>query len=242
MGIWIGIICIVLLALAVLLRFGVRNFFYPTASTMPAIISKPMPEILAQLEATLKTSAPHVLASLNSGLSADEIAKIEVQYDIRLPDEIKEIYRWHDGSLRATNFLSGDFIPTHRFLPLEEALAEKLASSPAKAAWLQRLACAFFAGHRDSWVSLFSDGAGDGYWFDPKRKPTEGSVFFNFTETGTYEFFPSANNLMAGIAKCYEQGAFYVKAGSSPPELDEDFHRSAKILEEFSASNQPRTP
>jgi hypothetical protein len=44
---------------------------------------------------------------------------------------------------------------------------------------------------------------------------------------------------MAGIAKCYEQGAFRVKPGSTPPQLDEDFEQAAKIWREFGASNQP---
>jgi hypothetical protein len=43
---------------------------------------------------------------------------------------------------------------------------------------------------------------------------------------------------MAGIAKCYEEGIYRVKPGSSPPQLDEDFDRSAKVWEEFGASNQ----
>jgi hypothetical protein len=57
-------------------------------------------------------------------------------------------------------------------------------------------------------------------------------------EDGTYVFFPSAKNLMAGIAKCYEERIFTVKTGSSPLQLDEDFDRSKKVWNEFGASNQ----
>ena len=237
MGIGIGIICAVLIVLGVLLRSGARNFFYPAAPAMPAIVNEPMPEILAKLESVLTTKAPHVLAALRPGISAEEISKLENQYCVQLPGDVTAIYRWHNGSIHTTNFLSEEFIPGNRFMSLDEALSESAASSPDKAALLQRLAYAFFAGHRKSWICLFSDGAGDGYWFDPKRKPAEGAVFFNFNETGTYEFFPSAKNLMAGIVKCYDQEIFRVKAGSSPPELDEDFQRSGKIWDEFGASN-----
>jgi hypothetical protein len=65
-------------------------------------------------------------------------------------------------------------------------------------------------------------------------------VFYNFTEDRTYVFFPSAKNLMAGAAKCYEQEIFRVKPGSTPPKLDEDFEKARKIWEEFGASNQPQ--
>jgi cell wall assembly regulator SMI1 len=238
-GIGIGITIAVMVALGFWARVGLRNFFYPVAPSMPAVVSEPMSEILARLESVLKTNTPQVLAGLQPGLSAADISKLEQQYHVQLPDDIRAIYEWHDGAYHSTNYVGDDFIPIHRFLPLEEALAEHARIAPEKAPLVQRMAYLIFAGHRDSWVYLFSDGAGDGYWFDPKRKPAEGAVFYNFTETGTYVFFPSAKNLMAGIAKCYEQGAFRVKAGSSPPQLDEDFEQATKIWKEFGASNQP---
>ena len=66
-------------------------------------------------------------------------------------------------------------------------------------------------------------------------------MFYTFTEDNEFVFFPSPRNLMAGIAKCYEQGAFRVKPGTSPPQLHEDFEKAEKIWAEFGASNQPRT-
>lgn len=41
--------------------------------------------------------------------------------------------------------------------------------------------------------------------------------------------FPSAKNLMAGITRCYEEGAFRLKRGLWPPELDEDSERAQRI-------------
>ena len=41
------------------------------------------------------------------------------------------------------------------------------------------------------------------------------------------------------LAKCYEEGAFRIKAGPGPPLLDEDPTLSSKIWREFGASNQP---
>lgn len=202
---------------------------------MPAVVIESMPEILTRLEAVLRTNAPGVLADLRPGISGDEIVKLEAQYQVQIPNEIKSIYEWHDGSVQYTNRLS-DFIPIHRFMPLEEALAERVATSPEKAALAQHAFYRFFAGHRDSWICLFSDGAGDGYWFDPKRKPSEGAIFSSFTEDASYTFFPSAKNLMAGITACYEEGTFHIKKDSSPPQLDEDFEQADKIWGRFGAS------
>ena len=92
-------------------------------------------------------------------------------------------------------------------------------------------------GFHDSWICIFSDDAGNGYFYDPRRKESEGAVFENFLEEADYTFFPSAKNMMAGIAKCYEQGIFSVKSGS-PPQLDEDFDRSPKVWVEFGANNR----
>ena len=232
------------IAIAVLIIVGLgawevsslRSSLYPSAPRMPAVVSEPMPEILARLEAILQTNAPHVLDVLQPGLSAGEIAKLEEQYRVQLPEEIKAIYLWHNGSARTTNYLSGDFIPTHRFVPLEETLSERTAVSAEKTTLLQRAFYRVLAGHRDSWIALFSDRAGDGYWLDPKRNSVDGAVFFNFTETASYVFFPSAKNLMAGIAECYAQNIFFVKPGSSPPQLEEDFEKAQKAWEKFGAS------
>ncbi len=230
---------VLLVALGFWALTGAKSFFYPLAPPMPAVVHEPMPDILARLQAILETNAPPVLAGLQPGLSATDIAKLEGQYHVQLPEEIKAIYQWHDGAHHTANYVGNDFIPIHRFLPLEEALEENAVDSKGPATLVQRVVYRVVAGQRDSWICLFSDGARDGYWFDLKRKPSEGEVFYTFTEDGTFVFFPSAKNLMAGVAKCYEQGIYRVKAGTSPPELDEDFDRATKVWNEFGASNQP---
>jgi len=136
--------------------------------------------------------------------------------------------------------LGDDLIPIHRFLPLEKSLADKALDWKGATA-AQRAVVGSLISYLSSWICLFDDGAGNGYWFDPQRKPAEGAVFSQFTEDASFVFFPSAKNLMAGVAKCYETGAYRIKPGSTPPELDEDFQLAAKIWDEFGASNLPKT-
>src|SRR4029079_17296862 len=130
---------------------------------------------------------------LQPGISAEEIAKLESRYQVRLPEDIKAIYQCHNGSRQITNGLN-EFIPTHYFRPLEYALSERsmTAEEVKQSTLLQRVFYRVLAGNRDSWICLFSDGAGDGYWYDLKRTPAEGALFYNFTETATFTFFPSA--------------------------------------------------
>lgn len=237
-GLGIGVVIIILMGAGILALAGLRNLLYPVATPMPAVVSEPMPAILARLDALLKTNAPHVSSLLQPGLSAGQISKLEEQYHVQLPDDIRLIYEWHNGSRFTTNYVSKEFIPGYRFVPLDEELADRSAELDAKASRLQHLAYRVLAGHRDSWICLFRDEAGDGYWFDPQRKPAEGAVFFNDNEEAMYVFFPSPKNLMAGVAQCYEQGAFHLKAGSAPPQLEENFDQSGKIWPEFGVTKE----
>jgi cell wall assembly regulator SMI1 len=217
-----------------------QTFLYPLAPPMPAVVDESMPEILAHLESVLKTNAPQVLATLRPGISPDQISQLEQQYHVQLPDDIAAIYEWHDGAaaMSTTNYL--DFIPIHRFVPLEEMLSEKddETKGQATATPVQKAVSRTLTGFRDNWYCLFDDGTGNGYYFDPTRKPAEGAVFSGYVEDNDYTFFPSPKNLMAGIAKCYGQGAFRIKPGSEPLQLDEDFDQAAKIWKEFGAGNQ----
>jgi hypothetical protein len=112
-----------------------------------------------------------------------------------------------------------------------------LSNSVAKAPVAGRAAFGIVAGHTKSWITLFDDGCGDGYFFDPKRKPQERAVFYCFAEDGTYVFFPSVGNLLAGAVKCYERDAFLWKEGPSGTGLKEDFNASRQVWDEFGSSN-----
>jgi cell wall assembly regulator SMI1 len=217
---------------------GLRTFFYPLAPPMPPVVDEPMPDILAHLESVLKTNAPQVLATLQPGISSNQISQLEQQYHVQVPKDIQAIYKWHDGALaiNTTNYFD-NLIPFHHFVPLEDMLPDRAAQAPATATLAQRTAYRLFAGYRDNWYCLFDDGTDNGYFFDPTRKPTEGAVFRARAAEGNFTFFPSPKNLMAGIAKCYEQNAYRGAPDSSPPEAEEDFEQSQKIWSEFGARN-----
>jgi|ERR1017187_1096609 cell wall assembly regulator SMI1 len=237
-----------LLAVAVIFGFGLLLFvkfsqsMYPPAPPMPPVVSQTTEEILSQLELELKNKAPQILTNLQPGLSAEKISELERQSGVQLPDEIKALYQWRNGfnldRLNSGGFRVAGPMPGHYFMPLDEALQipHSLSNQVANATSTQRAAFNILAGHTKSWITLFDDGAGDGYFFDPKRKPSEGAVFYHFTEDSQYIFFPSAKNLFAGIVKCYEKNAFAWKEETNGAGLYEDFNATSKIWNEFGAS------
>jgi cell wall assembly regulator SMI1 len=232
------LICVAILLVGLLLvPRAMRNSLYPVASKMPPVVDQSIDDIVAKIEREMEVKAPKVLAEFQSGLSESEISKHERDAGVTLPDDIKALYRWHNGSATRDPRICG-LIPGNRFMPLDEALGSKrIITNQLANAGAQQAAFNVFAGHTKSWITLFDDGAGDGYFFDPKRKASEGAVFYHFAEDASYVFFPSVKNLLAGAAKCYEQGAFSWKTNENGICLVEDFERSQKIWQEFGASN-----
>lgn len=213
-----------------------RTFFCPLAPPMPGAVNLPMPEILRRLTLILQATAPQIVDGLQPGLSDQEIGKLERQYNVRLPNAITAIYEWHDGARYSATYLGDNFIPLHRFVPLEETLKKEAAEVKRPATRFRLAMARVFFGYRDRWFCLLDDGAGNGCFFDLTRKPSEGAIFCTFTEDNELTFFPSPKNLMAGIATCYVQGTYHVRTRRSRLEVDESLEQSAKIWKEFGAS------
>lgn len=233
------LVAIVILVVIAILAVGgflipqlLSQFFYPAAPPMPVVIELRMEEMLANLEREIITKAPHVLEEMQDGLSVEEITFLERKFGVCLSAEIKALYRWHNGS----RSFSGP-IPGYRFMPLDETLnaADISKKQLDKAHLIQRLAFNLFASYRKTWIILFDDGAGDGYFFDPARSSRMGAIFNHFAEDSSYVFFPSLGNLMSGISKCYQEDAFTWNSKDS--RLEEDFDRSLEIWLEYGTSN-----
>ena len=83
-GIGLAVAAVIDVALNIWALGGAQGFFYPATSPMPAVVSESMPDILARLEAILNNNAPPVLAGLQPGLAAGDIARLEQQYHVEL--------------------------------------------------------------------------------------------------------------------------------------------------------------
>lgn len=233
--IFIALIAVIVTGFGFVFPVLQRAFFYPKPGSLPPVVSETMDQCLARLQATLDQHAPQVAQALQPGLSAAEITALEQKGGFRLSDDLRALYRWHNG-MSASSTLG--LLGLERFLPLEEIVQGQtvLRQQSAPANLVQRMAYAVFVGHRHSWVPVLTDNAGDGYFYDPERMDAEGAFFHHFAEDGSYLWFPSLRNFLAGLMECYETGA--IKVAADGKKLEEDFSRSQKIWARFGRSGQ----
>ena len=205
-----------------------RSLFYPKPKVLPPVVGHSTKFLLARLQLVLETNAPSVAAALQPGLSDAEITSLETSGGFRLSDDLRTLYRWHNGIARSNTV---GLLPGQRFVPLDELVSERaiIRQQVSTATKVQKLAFAVFAGHRRTWIQIFDDRAGDGYFFDPNRSESEGAFFFHFAEGGYYLWFPSLRNFLSGVAECYE--SHFIKVANDNKGLDEDYKETQKVWE-----------
>jgi len=210
-----------------------RSFFYPKPRGLPPVVGDKTQHLLARLEAVLETNASVVARALQPGLSDSEIARLETEGGFHLSDDLRALYRWHNGM--STNSVVG-LLPGQRFVPLDEVVCERalLRQQLASATSAPRAEFRIFAGHRKTWVQILDDRAGDGYFYDPERSDAGGAFFHHFAEGGYYMWFPSLRNFLAGAIECYETHSIKVAPGGK--DLEEDTDRAEKIWSRFGKS------
>jgi cell wall assembly regulator SMI1 len=205
---------------------------YPPAPAMPPVVAAPVDDLLAKYEAFLKAKAPSVLAALQPGLSDAEIDKLEAAHSIQLTSDLRALYRWRNGTPRSANL---DAFPNHEFVPLDVALANRddVRKQVKTQTPEQQQVDAAFAGHRDAWLGLIVDLAGDGHFFDPTRSESEGSFFYCFNEDGSYIFYPAFRNYLAAVVDGEKVGIFV----AGPRGVDTaDFVKAQALWERFGAA------
>jgi cell wall assembly regulator SMI1 len=212
-----------------------RSFFYPKPRGLPPVVADSTEHLLARLQSVLEANAPMVAQALQPGLSDEQISSLEREGGFWLSDDLRALYRWHNGMTSDTML---DLLPACRFTPLEEIVRDRalLRQQVASATAIQQVAFLVLAGHRKDWVTVFDDGFGDGYFFDPKRSDTGGAFFFHFAEVGYYVWFPSFRNFLAGVIECYETGVF--KTSADGMSIDEDFEQANKIWRRYARMSE----
>jgi cell wall assembly regulator SMI1 len=206
---------------------------YPDAPPMPPVSSRSIEELLAQFERLLTKQAPEALASLQPGLSDAQIDELEKKHQFKLTLDLRAFYRWRNGSPRDATLV---VFAEHRFVPLDEALADRDALRQQVSAGdaAQRKADAALFGYREKWIGVIMDAAGDGYYFDPARSEDHGSFFYCFAEDGSYVFFPAFRNFLASTIEGHERGIF--KFGSGGAETV-DFNGAVDLWKRYGAAH-----
>ena len=225
------VVALLLVTTLVLARVALRMFFYPAPRGFPPpATEQTIEQRLAKLDQVLDLHARSVAVALRSGLSDEQITELEWKHHCALSDDLRALYRWHDGMPRDEK--TPDFIPGHWFVPLGEAMQvrEQIARETRTLPVAQRLILAAVAGHRVGWLHVLDDGCGDGYFYDPARRGREGSFFYTFTEDRQFHYFRSLADFLAGVIECYESGAYRAGTGA---QFEEDFKKSAALWPRF---------
>ncbi|MBW3538979.1 MAG: SMI1/KNR4 family protein [Planctomycetes bacterium] len=199
---------------------------------MPPAVSTPVENLLSQYEAFLKSKAPSVLSALQPGLTDSEIDALERQHGVKLTSDLRALYRWRNGTPRSANI---DAFPDHQFVPLDVVFADRdeLRKQVKAGTPEQQQVYAAFAGHRDEWLGLIVDVAGDGHFFDPGRSESQGSFFFCFAEDGSYVFYPAFRNYLAAVVNGQKAGVF--AAGSLGIDTT-DFEKALELWQRYGAA------
>lgn len=211
-------------------RAKLEAFLYPQPPAMPTAVDTPIEQLLAQLEAVLREKHPAAAEALRPGLTDAQVLELETRGGFELTEELRALYRWHDGMSAEQGIALFDYfefpsleLVVERHLALRGQMEAETGASGAVSS--------LFAGHTESWVSIFPDLAGDGYFFDHQRGAEPGAFFYHFIEIGYYRFFPSLNSFLAGLIECYETDAYPLS-----PSRD-DLDREQAIWDKYSTAH-----
>lgn len=148
----------------------------------------------------LKHNRP-VIPLLQNGLSFSQIDSIVGNLSIRIPEELKELYTWHNGTNKINGYILGDvdFFPGFHFIPLEDALAY-YRSFVKDLRW------------DVSWFPFFANGGGDFYVAQCERYPTKQTPVIGFMlgrDDHEVEYH-SIEKMLQTFNECYKRDVFYI--------------------------------
>lgn len=168
---------------------------------MPPVVSESMDELLQALETELETNVPDTFQALQPGLNSEELKQAEAMLGRSIHSEMQALYRWHNGLAN-----DKELFPGHGFWSLQDAIETNRELN----AQYQESGTGILMQGEESWLVLFPDPAGDGYYYDPVVNYETGGIFYNLREIGYFRYFPSIKNLLKAIVECYRQGAYQV--------------------------------
>lgn len=121
---------------------------------------KSMEEILEKLDLHIKKFRPEFYECLKTPLVEDEIQRLEFQYNIRIPEDLRRLYQWKNGQ---ESSCYDAFVNNSMFITLEEALdiAQELTSMIGTDFEIENW-------WNENWIPIFHNGSGDYICYDLK--------------------------------------------------------------------------
>ena len=119
-----------------------------------------MEEIIQKLDKYLSTSRPEFYLELNEPLDDSQIDKLEEYYKIKIPKDLRVLYRWKNGQKPGCYEA---FVNNSGFIPLRQALydASELTSMIGSDFEIDNW-------WNENWIPIFQNGGGDSICYDLK--------------------------------------------------------------------------
>lgn len=174
----------------------------PSPSDLPACVSTPLPELLVKYEKLLVELGVDVQSDLQRGLTDGELDAIEVQYQFKLTEDIRQLYKWHNGTPETCGT---EVFPWGRFLPIDDSLKIKNLPNTHPDPEVQKLHAQMLA-FRQSWIPVIEDASGNGFYFDPDRSTQSSSFFYHAHDDIPYYFYPCVGNYIQSLIDMHAQG------------------------------------
>ncbi|WP_412850690.1 SMI1/KNR4 family protein [Chryseobacterium sp. PMSZPI] len=117
-----------------------------------------MKKTLKQLDSNIKGIRPEFYNCLNNPLEENELQKMENQFNILIPNDLKELYGWKNGQ---ESSCFDAFVNNSMFIPLEESLdiASELNSMIGTDFEIENW-------WNKNWIPIFHNGGGDYTCYD----------------------------------------------------------------------------
>ncbi len=156
---------------------------------------------------------------LQPGLGEDEILGLLKDVPFQVSRELVELYQWRNGTAIGEEGDDPSLFEIHRFLPLEEALANFQATYPeAKSNY-----------DLSDWVQVFQDVTSDGYGITGGAQMLDHTPVVLLMEGDVQKVFGSLAKMMETVAAALRQGAM----GWEDEEMETDFFAWGELAKQM---------
>lgn len=172
---------------------------------------------LQVLEEWLRTHLPEAAAGLNAPVSEASLAELQAQVGVSLPDELLQLYRWHDGQIdECTGIFYGlSFMPLARVLSEWHVLAKEAADEEEHDLGANAVVRSGLANRH--WIPFAEDRGGNFLAVDLMPGPAGccGQVInFGRDEILQYALAPDVLSFIAWMNDQLKNGNFIISEGS----------------------------
>ena len=181
-----------------------------------------MTDLVDQFERVLhglQVAENPVAGVLQDGLSRGKIDSACVRIPYQLPDELYELYLWHNGTQTEETQPPRDwpFFNGFYFTPLKQAIHEYEI--------LVKMAEFGDVGFKANWFPFLADADGNHYVYDGKSSPSSSIIKYSPDRTEQPVQFNSLCDMMRTIAQAYESGVIRYDKSDQCEDIDLDRFR-----------------